>query len=166
MIYLVLGLIIIVSLILQNAILPYMTIFGVMGNLSLGVVISIALLGKKPYASISGLILGLLQDILFSSIVGINALIYFIIGYILERADLHISRDNIYMAMAFTAAFTLAYNLLYFILMYFAAKNVSLVHFLMYKLLIEVIYNSLLAIPSYVFISKIFVAPAIRFYRE
>ncbi len=164
--FLILFLVALVSTILQGTVAPYISIMGVKCNLILAVVVSIALVNRKPYGSVMGLIMGLIQDVLFSPIIGINALIYFVIGYVLENIEMHYSRDDIYMPVFIMALSTLGYNLLYFILMFFSAYDISLLFFIKYKLIIELIYNTLLIILSYKVISSIFVAPDIRFYRE
>ncbi len=156
----------IISLVVQNSVLPYITVFGVMGNILLTMVVSISLLERKPYGSVVGLIVGLIQDILFSQIIGINALLYFLLGYVLESIDFHLSRDNLYIPATFSMGATVVYNLVYFIVMFFAGKEISFLNYIKYKLLIELAYNGLLSIISYKLMSKIFVAPDIRFYRE
>lgn len=164
--FLILFLILIFSLIIQCSILPYLSVFGVVGNIILPTVIAIALLGKKPYGGVMGVLLGLLQDILFSRFLGINALIYFAIGYILGNIDFHLSRDNLYMPVVLTSFLTIIYNLMYFIIIYFLGKEISVIYFVKNKLIIELVYNGILSIGVYKIVSRVFVAPAIRFYRE
>lgn len=164
--FITLALIGIISVIMQSSILPYFNIMGTTANLVLAVVLSIALLIRKPYGGIMGLIIGLLMDILFSPIIGVNALIYFLMGYVLENIEFHLSRDEIHVPIIIIIFSTVVYNFLYFVILYFASYEISFMYFIMNKLLIEIVYNSLLIIPLYKIISSIYAAPAIRFYRD
>lgn len=79
---LVTGLIVIVTLALQSTVLARMTLLGVIPQLVLVVVVSLAYLDGERVGAAAGFAGGLMQDLLLpQSIVGLTALVYTLIGY-------------------------------------------------------------------------------------
>lgn len=78
----VIGLVVIVAIALQSAVLARMTLLGVIPQLVLVVVVSLAYLDGERVGMAAGFAGGLLQDLLLPlSIVGLTALVYTLIGY-------------------------------------------------------------------------------------
>ena len=163
---LILALVILVNLLLQSTIFPYMSIFGVVPNTALLIVMSIALLRGKYYGGFTGIIMGLLQDVIFSSVIGINAFIYFFAGYLIGMAENKLSRDNMFIPILFSIIGTIYYNFAYYTFMFFLSRNIPFLSFSKYIMLIEILYNIVLAIPIYLVLSKVFVEPTIQFDRK
>lgn len=67
--------------ILQVAIVPYMSIFGVVPNMLFLVVVALALVEGPEAGAIAGFAAGLLFDLLGSSVVGPYALVFSVVGY-------------------------------------------------------------------------------------
>ncbi|MCF6465376.1 rod shape-determining protein MreD [Clostridium sp. Cult2] len=166
MIIFVTLLIIIINFILQSTILHYFSIFDVVPNTALVIIVIIGLLRGKKAASIVGLLAGLLQDIIFSPVVGINGFIYFFIGYFVGMAENKLSKDNILIPFFITLVSTICYHLFYYLFMFFLSHNISFLDFFKNIIIIEMIYNSLISIILYKWFSKIFVIPSIRFRRR
>lgn len=159
-------LIIVINFILQSTLLPYASIFGVVPNTSLVIIVAIALLNGRRTGSIIGLMTGLLQDIIFSPVVGVNSFIYFFIGYFVGTAENKLSKDNILIPFIITAGATVSYHMFYYLFMFFLAHNISFSTFFKNIVVFEMIYNSLLSIILYKWFSKMFVVPSIRFGRR
>ncbi|MSU02862.1 rod shape-determining protein MreD [Tissierella pigra] len=163
MIVLTLSLITLLNLFLQSSILPYLSIFGVVPNTALLIIISIGLYKGRIYGGIMGLIIGIIQDILFSPVLGINSFIYFFIGYVVGLTQNKLSKDNILIPILFSILGTVFYNFAYYVFMFFLSHDIPFLYFLKDVLTIEIIYNIVLCIPIYKIFSKIFVVPKIRF---
>ena len=163
---LILVVIILFNFLLQSTILPYMSIFGVVPNTALLIVMSTALLKGKYYGGFIGIIMGLLQDVVFSSVIGINSFIYFFLGYLIGMAENKLSRDNMFIPIIFSIMGTIYYNFTYYTFMFFLSKNIPFLSFSKYLMLIEILYNIVLAIPIYLVLSKVFVEPTIQFDRK
>lgn len=159
----ILLLVVLVNFILQSTILPYMPILGVVPNISLLVVITISLYKGKLYGGIIGIIIGLIQDILFSPIIGLNAFIFFFAGYLIGLIENKLIKDNIIIPILLSIIGTLYYNFTYYIFMFFLSHEIEFLSFAKDVLLIETIYNSVLIVPIYIIFSKIFTVPQIRF---
>ena len=160
---LVVILTIVINLILETTIIPYFDIFKVVPNTGLVIVVVLAILNGKTAGSIIGLIIGLLQDIMFSPVIGIKSFIYFFIGYFVGIAETKLSKDNLLLPIIMTILSTFGYHLTYYIFMFFFRYDISLSKLLKEVVLIEIIYNSLISIPVFKLLSKLFVAPKIRF---
>ncbi len=163
---LILTIVVLVNFLLQSTIFPYISIFGVVPNTALLIVMSISLLRGKYYGGFTGLIIGLLQDIIFSSVIGINSFIYFFAGYITGMVENKLSRENMFIPILLSVIGTIYYNFTYYTFMFFLSKNIPFLSFSKYIMLIEILYNIVLAIPIYIILSKIFVEPTIKFDRK
>lgn len=164
-VYLIL-LIMLGNIVLESTIINRFTVFGVVPNLTLILIIIVALSRGKRIGSITGLFSGLIIDILFSPAIGINALIYFFIGYLVGMLEQKFSKDNILMPILMTISFTVFYHVTYLLLMFFLNQRVSIDGVLRNKLLIEIVYNSILMIPLYKWLSKHIVLKGMSFSRR
>lgn len=162
----ILIIVVLLNFFLQSTIFPYISILEVVPDTALLIVIAIALLRGKYYGGFIGLAMGLLQDIIFSPVIGINAFIYFFAGYTIGIIENKLSRDNLFIPLLFSIIGTIYYNFTYYTFMFFLSKNIPFLSFTKNIMLIEILYNGVLAIPVYKIFSKIFVEPTIRFGRR
>lgn len=163
---LILVLLIVINLIFSSSIAPYISIMEVVPNTSILLLVSVCLLRRNLNGGIVGLVIGLLQDVIFGSTIGVNALVYFIIGYGVSNSDKRISRDDLFIPVVISMGMILIYNLLYAVIIYFTGVEVSLFNYVKHKMVIELIYSAILMIPIYKGLSKIFTTPTIRFVRD
>ncbi|MDR7857062.1 rod shape-determining protein MreD [Tissierella sp.] len=163
MIILILALAILVNFFLQSSILPYISILGVVPNTALLIVISIALFKGRFYGGVIGIMIGLIQDIVFSPIIGINSFIYFFIGYSVGLIENKLTRDNALIPLLFSIIGIIFYNFSYYVFMFFLSRDIPFLSFAKDVLLIEILYTGVLSIPIYKIFSKIFVVPTINF---
>lgn len=156
-------LMVILNFVFQSTILPSLSIFGVVPNTALIFVILFSLNKGKYYGGFLGLTIGLIQDIMFSTTVGVNAFIYFFIGYTIGSLEEVLSKDNIISPVIFSVLGTIFYNFLYFFFMFFLSRRVPFFSLMKNVLFVEIIYNTLATIIIYKIISKIFVEPSLKF---
>ncbi len=161
-IYLIL-LIMIGNIILESTIVNRFAIFSVVPNITLVLIIIIALSRGRKLGSFVGLISGLIIDILFSPAIGINGLLYFFLGYIVGLLDTKISKDNILIPLLLSLSGTFLYNLFYLLFMFFLGYNINFNLLFNYKLIIEIIYNSILMVPLFKILSKRFIIKGMSF---
>lgn len=151
---------------LQSSILPYINVFGVAPNTSIILILCIALFKGKYYGAIFGLLIGLLQDIVFSPIIGINPFIYFFLGYFLGTIENRLIRENMFIPIIFSALAVIYYNFSYYVFTYFLSQEILFLDFAKQGLATEIIYTSILAIPIYMLFSKAFTSPTTIFNRK
>lgn len=157
---------IILNLVLQSTIFPYFEILGKVPNTGLIIVVIIALARGRYYGGLFGMLIGLLQDILFSSTIGVNSLIYFFAGYLIGYVEDTFARDSVINIIIFTALATIYYNIFYSLHMYFLNKPVTFIFAVESVFSFEVVYNCIVAIILYKLFQKIITEPKIRFNRR
>jgi len=120
--------------------------------------------GKKLGGTI-GVFVGLIQDIIFGNVIGVYGLIYFVIGYLVGLTDEKVFKENLLIPFAFAGAATVVFHLMYYTFMYFLGINVSFMLLFKKIMIIEVIYNSILAVFVYKNIAKLYRQPTMSFRR-
>lgn len=163
---LIIGLIIVINFILESAVFPNFKIFGILPNTGLIIIVAIALLKGRKTGSIVGLIIGLLQDVIFSRVIGVNGFLYFFIGYFIGMAESKLSKDNILIPFIITLGSTIGYHAFYYLFMFFLNYSTNFPVFFKKVVLFEMIYNGIIAVFIYKWFSKIFVAPSAMFRRR
>lgn len=133
------------NLILQTTILQHFRIFGIIPNTTLILLVVFAILfGRKKGAGI-GLIAGLLQDILIGKILGVNALVYMLIGLGIGSFENKIFKDHAVTPIFFTLLATLSYHLMHYLIMYTVNDRVDIILLFTKVIAIEAVYNSVIA---------------------
>lgn len=161
--YFIIAIIVLVNFIIESTILHHVSIFGVVPNTSLIIIVCISILSGKKTGSILGLILGFLQDMIFYDVIGVHALIYFIIGYVIGLTDKKVFKENLFLPFVFTAISTFAFHLSYYVFMYFLSINIDMIKFIRNVVIIETFYNSLISVFFYKQFLKLFRQPQITF---
>lgn len=156
-------LILLINIVFQSSILPYLSLFGFKSNTGLVLVIIVALRKGKYYGGFFGLTLGLIQDILFGQVIGINALIFFIIGYVIGMIQDVLNIENTAIPIIFSAIFTIIYNFFYYIILFFLSRDISREFMIKNVFSIEILYNIIFAVLIFKLFSKIFTIPNLSF---
>lgn len=140
---------------LQVNVFSYLTIAGIKPNLLVIYILCIGLFANSYIGIGLGTFFGLLLDLLFGKVIGISAIMLCIVGYLGSYFDKNFSKDNkitiILMAIGATIIYEFGSYFVSSIILNFDAEYWILIK----KLIIEVIYNSLLVIIFYPLIQKI-----------
>ncbi len=136
-------------LILENSIINYISIFGVTIDFLLIFLTIISLYLDDLESSIIGAVLGLLKDISVGGIFGVNALIYFLICYIISYSRKKIYKESkvtIFTLILATTIFSSLLNILASIVVYCSFTTVRL---MIRGIVILPILNSIMALILY-----------------
>jgi rod shape-determining protein MreD len=163
LIILLLALIIVLNTVFQTTILPYFSIFGYLPNTALVLTVIIAIFRGKYYGIFFGLAIGIIQDILFGTVIGVNALLYSMIGYSIGIVKNVLNTENIIVPTVFTAIATIFYNFSYAIVIFFLSREITLSIMIKNTFSIEIILNFFISIIIYKLLSKIFTVPTLKF---
>lgn len=154
-----------ISIIIQITIVPNITFLNATMNMTIAFIVALSMNFGSYFGGNSGIVLGLLEDILFSQIIGIRALIYYIIGFLVGYNENSINKGDIRSGSIITALATVFYwSLNILIYMIVGSKNyiINLAYF-KGPILIEIFFNILLyIITNYVF-RKIFKKEKFKF---
>lgn len=154
---------VIANFILQSTILPSFSILGVVPNTALIFIVIISLSKGKYYGGLVGLAIGLIQDVIFATTIGVSGFIYFFIGYIIGSLENIMARDNIIIPVICSSLGTIFYNIMYFFFMFFLSREIPFTVIIKDILLIEIAYNIVFTIIIYKVIGKMFNEPSLRF---
>lgn len=137
----------IATIIIQSTLLPLVAIKGVCPDMLLVVVVSYALLSGKEQGVGMGFFAGLLQDLAFGSIFGINTLSKLATGYICGLAERKVFKEHVLLPVAATAVATVFNGLVMFVVLLMLGYKVDIGAAIMNNIVPLVGYNVIIAIP-------------------
>lgn len=156
--------VVILASLIEFTILSRIEIFGQSLDIIPAVVVGLSLGFGSLTGGYAGLFMGLCQDVLFSSLLGPRALLYFILAFIIGEKSYKFNVKHIATGMALSAIFTIIVYLVSFALAYFGQEDLVLLDCLK-QMLVSTIINGLIYYPVIKIFNKIFVFPDIVFSR-
>ena len=125
-----------------------------MPNLFIILALFIGLFTNKNLGAIYGISIGLIVDLLTNQIIGINAVVYGIVGFLAGIFDKNFSKDNrITIIFIVISATIISETIVYFLNYLIINTNLNILAFI--KILsIETVYNVLISIILYPLIQK------------
>ena len=145
----ILSIILILNFVLQSTIFEYIEIFGVIPNTTIIIIASFAILRYEIEGAIIGFFAGLLQDIFFGNVIGLNALLYMLIGYMCGKPFKDFYSENYLLPILLVSGGTFFYNFSYYILNFLFRGRIAFLHYLRLTILPEIFYNIMLSLPIY-----------------
>lgn len=158
----VIIIILVANIIIQSTLISRLPVFGVWGNLSIAVIVALSIGFGSYTGGYSGLFIGLIEDILFSPVIGTRALIYFIIGFLIGNTEAGINKEDVRSGIIFTMAATAFYYFIHFLLMRAIGEAFNMGQYLMGPLFIEILINLMLYIICFKLFNRIFDYPRFR----
>lgn len=151
-----------ITFVLQITVFSKIDIFGSNVNIVIGLVISLSLILGSKSGAYTGLIIGLLEDFMFSNIIGIRALSYFLIGYIVAEDRFRFNSDKntgLILSFVFTIINFIFVSLITYI---FKADIIVIKNYLFIPLLVEAVLNTLVYLVYHFLIKKLMYIPTYR----
>jgi len=144
------------SCLFQSTVLEYIEIYGIRPNLLLIVAISVALIRSDLEAAFMGLACGLGMDILIGRALGWYGLCFFLVNFVIGRINSKLYRENPLIPSFFVFVSTLTIETLYYLITYFLKGYEDFVFILTKIILPECLYNAILSIPVFLFVSYLY----------
>ena len=155
-------LIIFINLILQGTLFSRLPIFGATINLSIPILVCLSI-GFGPYiGGYSSLFIGLVEDLFFSPIIGIRALIYFTFGFLIGDSDIGINKDDVRSGMILTAFITFIHLFYQYFIHSILEEPFNLLYYLKGPIFIEIILNTVVYFVVFKIFKKLFYYPRFR----
>jgi rod shape-determining protein MreD len=144
-----------VTVVLQQAAISQISIFGVSADLTPLVVMSVGLLAGSMLGAVTGFAIGLLVDLVFVQTLGVTSLLYIAIGYWSGR--LRELRDPAHglVPMAVGAAATAFAGIGMTLIQFLLGVDSPVSLLLLQQIFITVLVNSLIALPVYAIVRRI-----------
>jgi rod shape-determining protein MreD len=148
------------TVVLQQAAVSQITIFGVSADLSPLVVMSVGLLAGSLPGAIMGFAAGFLVDLIFVQTLGVTSLLYIAIGYWSGR--LHELRDPAHglVPLAVGAAATGVAQIGMALIQFLLGVDSPVSFLLAQQIIIVILVNTLISLPVYSFVKRV-IQPAL-----
>lgn len=144
----IISVLVLLNVILEATLFQFLRIADVKPDFIIIMIIAYAILEGGAYSAVIGLASGLLIDILFGRVLGVNAFSYMITGYIFGQAHDNVFKDSILPPALFNFAAVFIYQHLYFFLMYMTGnllhEGFSYMHILLGMIIPQSLYNTIL----------------------
>jgi len=150
--YFITFIVFLINFIFQTTLLRGFQIFGVIPNTTLVLVVLYSLLFKERYGIIFGIIFGLIHDIFYGPIIGLSALLYFMIGFIVSEIKKSVYKDTVFSSLVLVVLSVAVFNIGYLIFVNMFGIKTSFLQ-LFPEVIIELLYDLVITFIVY----KIFV---------
>ena len=166
MTYRLATLIFFLAFLFQASLLNLISIFGATPNMILCLVIVFAFLyDQDNFGIVLGVVFGLLYDICFMPVVGVSAMLYFLIALAVMFSREILNKENIGTVLLMTAVATFAFNLLTWCMYWVLGNGISIMTMLRVQPL-QIIWNLVVVSILYaVVIRKVIKHRRDRFYQ-
>jgi rod shape-determining protein MreD len=141
--YWVIAAILVGNMIIQSTLLPFVQVYGIQPDTLMVLVCSFGLLGGSYYGVFTGLAGGLLQDVLYGGPIGIAALQYMIVGYLMGQLNERIFLGKILMPTLCAFGGSIVRGLFMMVYLYFKRVDISTDVGLSLVILPEALYTAL-----------------------
>ena len=140
---------IILCFLLQSSVFPYFELAGVVPNIALIFVITIAYkYGQIPAMGV-GFIIGLLFDICFSDVIGICALLYFVIGFLAGFSHKIYDRRDMTVPLLIIVIGEFLYSFFYYVFEFLLRNRLALGYYMEHLIVPRIVYTVAVAIIFY-----------------
>ena len=144
------------NLIIQSSIFPFIEIMHVKPDSLLGLVVSFTLMAGNPTGALVGFFGGLIQDILFGNNIGLHALQYMVVGYLIGTMYGKLYVDKFFMPiLALIAASTIKQAIM-LVYNFFTQSGIPFSKILLQIVVPETIYTLILMPLVFSFIRKLY----------
>ncbi|WP_297281583.1 rod shape-determining protein MreD [uncultured Anaerococcus sp.] len=154
-------LVLLITFILQTTIFSKIDIFGANINLIVPATVALSQILGRKIGAYGGIIFGLMEDFLFTSLIGVRALSYFLIGSIVSSDRFNFSKDKT-TGSVITFVMTILNFLFVSALYYLFGEQIGLSNYLPLPLIIEAILNTLIYYIYIKIVKKIMYIPTYR----
>lgn len=144
--YIVIGVVSLITAIIQANFAGYIEVFGVKPNLFIILITSLALLGGAFHGAVAGLIAGFAQDVVIGTSIGGYTLLGMYLGLIVGLVNKRFVRDSILVAIPFVLLTSVVYESVIYFFSFFLYKDTNILYAYSNIIIPESIYNTLAAI--------------------
>lgn len=156
-------LILFISFVLQTSIFSKIDILGANVNIIIPAVIALSQILPNKTGRVGGLVVGLFEDFLFTSLIGVRALSYYLIGILASGKIVKVSnkskQEGVLISIIATLFNFLLVNGIYYL---FGKTFESITLYFGLRLSVEAILNSAIYLIYYLIIKKVMYIPTYR----
>ena len=140
----IIGILVIFNLILESTLFQYMRIGGVKPDFVIVFVVAYAILRGKNYSTFIGLFSGILVDLMYGQVIGVNALAYMLTGFLIGQFHESVFKDSYFPAILFNITAVLVYQHIFLLISYFTKVDIIYTNALLNVIIPQCVYNALI----------------------
>lgn len=140
---------IILCFLLQTTVFHWMAFGGIVPNLMIVLTASFGFMRGERTGLLYGFFCGLLIDIFFANVLGLNAMIYMYIGYANGKFNRVFFPDEIKLPLILIFFSDLAYGVLYYLTLFLLRERFHLDFYFLHIILPEMVYTILITLLLY-----------------
>lgn len=140
---------IIICFIFQSSMFHYIALAGIMPNLLIILVVSIAYMRGSKEGLLVGFAGGLIVDLIFGELVGLYTLFYMLIGYFFGFVHKYYSEDDYTLPLVLISAGDLIYGFFYYVFDFLLRGRLNFLYYLRRLIVPEIIYTVAVSIFLY-----------------
>ena len=140
---------IIICFLLQTTVFKSLEFGGIVPNLLIVLTASFGFMRGERTGLLYGFFCGLLIDIFFANVLGLNAMIYMYIGYTNGKFNRIFYPEEIKLPLALILVSDFAYGFLYYVTLFLMRGRFDLSYYFMHVILPEVVYTILITLLLY-----------------
>jgi len=140
----VIAILIVFNLILESTFFQYMRFFGVKPDFTMVLIVSFSILRGKNYSTFIGLFSGLLIDLMYGHVIGINALSYMLTGFLIGQFHESVFKDSYFPAILFNIVGVLIYQHIFLLISYFTKVDIVYTNAILKVIIPQCFYNALI----------------------
>lgn len=152
----VIALIILLNVIVETTIFPFLKINGAVPDTMVAFIVAFGLLGGNPIAPIVGLLGGLVCDIVMGSVLGVYGLQYMLIGFIVGSIADKFYVGSFITPMIFTIFSIFLKEGMMLLYTFFMRLDVSAYNILVKVIIPEAIYTAILMPPIFYLMRRLY----------
>lgn len=146
---LIVSITLVLNLILESTVFQYIRVFDIQPNITVLIIISYAILRGDIEGAAVGFFAGLAQDIFFGDIIGVSALLGFLIGYVCGKPFKDFFHENDIPPLLLAGAGILIYEFFFYFFAYLFRGETDFFHYFNRIILPGSVYTLAFAIPVY-----------------
>jgi rod shape-determining protein MreD len=137
--------IILINFIFQTSLYKFVSFFGVVPNISLILLVIFSMMTNGVVGGFLGLLTGLFYDMMLQEVFGIYTLVYFVIGALIGSFSEELNRENYMLYGTATLLSTIFMHLSIFIILFFLKYRISSSYYILGKIVLEIVLNTVLS---------------------
>ncbi|MBQ3782711.1 MAG: rod shape-determining protein MreD [Lachnospiraceae bacterium] len=141
--------IIIICFLLQTTVCQYFAVVGKVPNLLLIVVASFAYMRGRKVGMYVGFSAGILEDFVYGDLIGMNALLLVVVGFIVGMCSEIYYRDELSVPIILIALSDFSYNFAFYVINFLLRGRFQVFYYIWHIILPEVVYTLLVSIFMY-----------------
>lgn len=142
-------LLILLCYLLQTTLFFHIKLAGVIPNLLIIVTVSNGYICGQKDGIFTGLLCGLLSDMIFGSVIGLHALIYMLVGYVFGYANALYWNNDFSVPLILTGIADIVYNFIFYVFEFLLRGKMNLLIYLKTIIIPEAVYTVLVAVLLY-----------------